>query len=196
MTLNVLFAGVGGQGIVTASDLLAQAALECGWSVRKAESHGMAQRGGSVVSHVRMSDDLDMVSPLIPEGSADWLIGLEVLETARALPMLRPGGRVIADARRVPTAAISSGQTHYPEGLEGELAGRGTVLDATGEAMKLGDGRAANSMLLGVLSVALPFPVEAWRAAFAGRLRGDALTRSLGLFALGREWPTEELAER
>ncbi|HOS92642.1 MAG TPA: WbuC family cupin fold metalloprotein [Armatimonadota bacterium] len=89
---NVLFAGVGGQGVVTASDLLAHAALRAGWNVKKAETHGMAQRGGSVVTHVRVSADQPVHSRLIPHGCADYLIALELLEGVRTLWMLAPGG--------------------------------------------------------------------------------------------------------
>ncbi len=187
MTLNVLFAGVGGQGIVTASDLLAQAALGAGWSVRKAESHGMAQRGGSVVSHVRLTDQEGALAPVIPDGCADLLIGLELLETARALWMLRPEGRVIADARRIATAAISSGKTAYPETLEQELGRRGLVLDATGLAAARGEPRAANAVLLGVASGRLPLPRAAWERAFRERMRGAAFDLNWSLFVEAAE---------
>lgn len=185
MIVNVLFAGVGGQGIVTASDLLAQAGLEAGWAVRKAESHGMAQRGGSVVSHVRLTDGDAPLAPVIADGRADLLVGLEVLETGRALWMLRPDGFAIVDARRISTAGISSGKVEYPGELEDVLAKRGVVLDATGEAAAMGEPRAANSLLLGVLSSKLMLPREAWERAFGQRMRGGVLELNWALFLKG-----------
>ncbi|HQK93984.1 MAG TPA: indolepyruvate oxidoreductase subunit beta [Armatimonadota bacterium] len=182
---NVLFAGVGGQGVVTASDLLAHAALRAGWNVKKAETHGMAQRGGSVVTHVRVSPDQPVHSPLIPHGCADYLIALELLEGVRTLWMLAPGGQVIADARRIPPITVTSGAATYPDGLEDQLRSRGRVLPATEEATRMGDARAANALLLGALGRDLGLPEDAWQSAFAAVLNPKALDLNWRTFLKG-----------
>jgi len=182
---NVLFAGVGGQGVVTASDLLAHAALLAGWNVKKAETHGMAQRGGSVVTHVRLSPDQPVHSPLIPHGRADYLVALEVLEAARSLWMLAPGGQVIADARRILPITVTSGAATYPDGLESRLRSRGRVLPATEDATRIGDARAANALLLGALSRELRLPESAWHTAFTAVLNPKALDLNWHAFLKG-----------
>jgi len=186
MTTNVLFAGVGGQGIVTASDVLAQAAMVAGWSVKKAETHGMAQRGGSVVSHVRFSADGQVYSPLIPAGEAGFLVALEVLEGLRWLWMLRASGRIVCDDRRIPPITVSSGNARYPADAAERVAERGVLVPATAEASGLGEPRAANAVLLGALSPFLEIPTGAWRAAFAERLKPRALSVNWDAFARGR----------
>jgi len=186
MIVNILFAGVGGQGIVTASDLVADAAVRAGWAVKKAETHGMAQRGGSVVSHVRMADSGTVYSPLIPEGKADFLVALELLEGVRALPWLAPEGKVIADARRLDPASVALGAVAYPPDLEEALRQRGTVVRATEHATKLGEPRAANALLLGVLSRSLRIDNTTWRAAFAGCLKPSVVDINWQAFELGQ----------
>ncbi len=187
MVVNVLFAGVGGQGVVTASDVLAEAALQAGWDAKKAETHGMAQRGGSVVSHVRIAEGERLFSPLIPEAGADFLVALELLEAVRALPMLRPEGRVIADARRIVPMTVASGAATYPEGIEERLRQRGVVVKATEEAERLGEPRAANSLLMGVLGHFLDLQDAAWHGAFEACLKPRAVEVNWQAFLLGRK---------
>ncbi len=186
MVTNVLFAGVGGQGVVTASDLLAAAAFETGWSVKKAETHGMAQRGGSVLSQVRFAADEEVRSPILLDGDAHYLIGMELLEGVRALPMLRPDGLVVCDRREFPPITVLTGGQTYPADVAERLAARGVVLDATLEAERLGEARAAGSLLLGFLSARLRLPETAWRAAFETTLRAKALGVNWAAFLLGR----------
>lgn len=173
--------------MVTASDVLAEAALAEGWDVKKAETHGMAQRGGSVVSHVRIAEGEELFSPLIPEGGADFLVALELLEAVRGLPMLRPEGRVIADARRIVPMTVASRAATYPEGIEERLGRRGVVVKATEEAERLGEPRAANSVLLGVLGRFLDLEDTAWRGAFQACLRPRAVEVNWQAFVLGRK---------
>ncbi len=185
-TINVLFAGVGGQGIVTASDLLAEAALAAGWGVKKAETHGMAQRGGGVTSHVRLDPEGDVHSPLIPEGQADYLVALEMLEGLRSLWMLKDGGMVLADSRKIAPSGAHRGDVKYPEDAEATLAARGVVVAATEEATRLGDARAANSVLLGMLATRLGIPDEAWQAAFGKCLKPKAAEVNWQAFLAGK----------
>src|SRR5512141_1377612 len=92
---NILLAGVGGQGILLASEILSETFMLAGYDVKKSEIHGMSQRGGSVVSHVRYGKEV--FSPIVPEGEGDILFGFELMETCRSLPLIRPGGAVVAN---------------------------------------------------------------------------------------------------
>lgn len=186
MREDILLAGIGGQGIVTAGDLVAQAAMSAGCQVKKAEVHGMAQRGGGVVSHVRLSSDGPVYSPMIPERGATWLVALELLEGLRWLWMLAPEGRVIADERRVvPATRIGGGS--YPEDPVSPLARRGLVLPATEMATREGTPRAANIVVLGALSAHLALPRAAWQAAMERVIRPRHLDVNRRLFEAGYE---------
>jgi indolepyruvate ferredoxin oxidoreductase beta subunit len=185
-TINILFAGVGGQGIVTASDILAEAALAAGWGVKKAETHGMAQRGGGVTSHVRLDPEGEVHSPLIPEGQADYLVALELLEGLRSLWMLRAEGVVLADRRKIAPSGAPRDDVQYPADAESVLSARGVVVSATDEATKLGDARAANAVLLGLLATKLAIPEEAWQTAFARHLKPKAAEINWKAFVLGQ----------
>src|SRR3989337_324143 len=100
MQLDVVFCGVGGQGVVVLSDIFCEAALIDGFDVAKAEIHGMAQRGGSIVAHARLGEKVQ--APLIERGKADVVLGFEMLETARSLPMLNPEGTVVVNTKLIP----------------------------------------------------------------------------------------------
>src|SRR4030042_2457070 len=100
MKLDIVFSGIGGQGIVVVSDIFCEAALIDGFDVAKAETHGMAQRGGAISAHVRIGDKVQ--APLIERGKADIIVGFEVLETARAMPMLKPNGTVVVNTKYIP----------------------------------------------------------------------------------------------
>ena len=115
MKYDILIAGVGGQGVVLASRLLALAAMKAGFNVSTAETIGMSQREGSVNSHVRIGDEV--YGSLIPAGQADLLLGLEPAETIRNLPFLRKGGRVLVNTRAIPPASKPPGSPEYdPDG--------------------------------------------------------------------------------
>ena len=114
MTTNILLCGVGGQGTVLASKLIAEAAMRRGFAVRTAETIGMAQRGGCVASHVRIGHEIH--SPLIPNASADLIIGFEPAEAIRALPYLKKDGAVVASRKRIqPVTAALGGKAGHPE---------------------------------------------------------------------------------
>lgn len=171
-TTGVLMAGVGGQGMLLASEILALAALADGMQVKQSEVHGVAQRGGSVVSHVRFGARVH--SPLIPCGHADVLFAGEQLEALRHAHYLEPGGLVVMGDRIIrpiqldPQAAIP-----YPEGVPDFLRGKGyEVLDlpALQLAVELGEQRCANVILLGLLSSRLAISGESWRKALEQRL--------------------------
>ena len=184
---NIAIAGVGGQGIILASDVIAAAALCAGHDVKKNEVHGMAQRGGSVVSEIRFGDRI--YSPLIPDGEVDVIVGLELLEALRHVHRLRPHGLVIADDLRLRPAVRPPGAPDYPDDIVDRLrtsAERLVLVPAAKLAADAGNARAANTVLIGVLSKHVRLPLEAWQAALRSCLRPTLLEVNLKAFELGQ----------
>jgi indolepyruvate ferredoxin oxidoreductase beta subunit len=191
---NVLVVGVGGQGVLMISKVLAQVCARRGLEVKQSEVHGMAKRGGVVFSHVRFGSRV--WSPTIPKGEADVVVALEWAEGLRWLPYLRPDrGTFLADTRRiVPPFACRDrrpgGCTTYPtrsaEAVRGRVA-QSIVVDALGTAEELGNPRAANTVLLGALSTVLDFPAEEWRAAIDASVPPRSTTVNRAAFERGRE---------
>jgi indolepyruvate ferredoxin oxidoreductase beta subunit len=154
---NILIAGVGGQGVLLTSKIIAEAALLAGLDVKQSEVHGMAQRGGSVLSQVRFGDKV--FSPIISEGEADLLIGFEPLETARYLHFLRTTGAVIYNTRSIGTIGVSIGKEEYPTDIHETIrkhAPKVFPFDATIVAVEVGEKRAVNLVLLGAALRVLP----------------------------------------
>ena len=189
MTTNVLMAGVGGQGILTVSAVLSEAALLAGYDVKKSEVHGMSQRGGSVESHVRFSTR-QVHSPLIAWGGADVVMALEMLEGLRSAHWCRPGGVIIADERKILPATVAHGALEYPDDclhrLQRHEGGSGVVGQAFAIARELGEPRAANVVMLGALSGFLPIAEEAYREALGNTIKPKVLDTNLRAFDLGR----------
>ena len=184
---NILLVGVGGQGILLASEVLSEAFMLAGFDVKKSEIHGMSQRGGSVVSHVRFGKQV--FSPVVPEGEGDILFGFELLETYRALPLLRPGAKVVANEYRISPPSVLLGQAEYPQGLADKIRQRCAELllvDGQGLASQAGDVRAANTVLLGAVSKRLAIDEQVWRQALEKMVPGKALEINLKAFAMGR----------
>ncbi len=154
---NILIAGVGGQGVLLTSKIIAEAALLAGLDVKQSEVHGMAQRGGSVLSQVRFGEKV--FSPIVAEGEADLLIGFEPLETARYLHYLRDTGTVVYNTRPIGTIGVSIGKEDYPADIHETIkknALRVHPLDATNVAVEVGEKRAVNLVLLGAALKLLP----------------------------------------
>jgi len=185
---NIAIAGVGGQGIVLASDVIAHAAFCAGHDVKKNEIHGMAQRGGSVVSEVRFGPAVH--SPVITDGEVDVLLALELLEGLRSAHRLRRGGLAIADDLRIRPAVRPPGAPDYPDNVADRLraaAPRALIISASALATQAGNARAANTVLLGALSEQLSLPGEAWRDALRASLRPGLVEVNLRAFQLGQE---------
>jgi indolepyruvate ferredoxin oxidoreductase beta subunit len=182
-TVNLLLAGVGGQGIILAGDLVADLALDAGYDVKKSEVHGMAQRGGSVVSHVRLARKV--YSPVISEGQATHLVAFERMEALRWTHMLSPGGTLIVNEQEI----IPSGLTTYPEGVVEGITSRcpqAVFVDGRDLAAKAGNLRAVNIVLLGTLSRYLEFGGSQWERAIRNRVPEKWVDVNLKAFAMGR----------
>ncbi len=154
---NILISGVGGQGVLLTSKIIAEAALLAGLDVKQSEVHGMAQRGGSVLSQVRFGEKV--FSPIVSEGEADLLIGFEPLETARYLHFLKDGGAVIFNTRTIGTIGVSIGAEKYPAQVGDLITSRvrtAVALDGTQLAVDAGDKRTLNLVLLGASLSFLP----------------------------------------
>ena len=154
---NILIAGVGGQGVLLTSKIIAEAALLQGLDVKQSEVHGMAQRGGSVLSQVRFGDKV--YSPIIAEGEADLLIGFEPLETARYLHFLREGGIAVYNTHPIGTIGVSIGNETYPQDIHETIKKHASEVhpfDATKVAVDVGEKRAVNLVLMGASLRFLP----------------------------------------
>lgn len=184
---NILLVGVGGQGILLASEILSETFMLAGFDVKKSEIHGMSQRGGSVVSHVRYGREV--FSPIVPEGEGDILFGFELMETYRYLPLLKPGAAVIANDLRIPPASVLMGKESYPEGLDRLIAGRFPdflLVDGQKLAAEAGNQRAANTVLLGAVSKRLDVAEDYWLQALESMVPRKALDVNRKAFMLGR----------
>ncbi len=194
-TRNVLVVGVGGQGVLLASNVLAAACLARGYDVKKSEVKGMAQRGGAVVSFLRYGERV--YSPLVERGHADLVLSLEWAEALRWAPYLKPGGVVLVDLVRIlPPAAQLDHRTWracYPAVEVETLRQAGWQVkpyEASRVAAELGDVRMANVVLLGAASHELEFTVEEWEQALREAVPRKVLEPNLRAFHVGRELPT------
>jgi indolepyruvate ferredoxin oxidoreductase, beta subunit len=160
---NVLIVGVGGQGVLLASEILCEVAKVLGLDAKKSEVHGMSQRGGVVTSHVRFGTKV--YSPLIPEGEADVILAFEIAEGLRWVHYLKPGGTLIASDQKMIPPITTTGKFSYPEDVEGKIRARvpkTKVIAAYNIAKKLGNPRLVNTILLGVLSRAIALEEGKW----------------------------------
>jgi len=190
MAVSVLLVGVGGQGIISAAQVLAEAALSAGYDVKTSEVHGMAQRGGSVQSMVRWGKEV--FSPLIPEGEADYILAFEMLEGLRHVHYLTPGGIMIVNRVRIDPLPVLAGAAEYPPGIDLLLADKlpGTVvLDAAGVGEQAGNRRAGGAAMLGVLSARLEFSPDVWEHALRRNVPKKALDANLRAFELALHLP-------
>ncbi len=195
---SVVLVGVGGQGVILASAILAEAAIRSGYDVKQSEVHGMSQRGGVVSSFVRFAPAVR--SPLIGLGQADVIVAFEWNEALRALPLLRPGGTIVVDVGRiVPPGAQRdrhAGRADYPALDLGAAALRGSdvrAVDAVGLATRAGNAKAMSAVMLGVLAPLLPFTPAIWRIAVDAAVpaRTRAVNEQAFLAGQGLRYPDE-----
>ncbi len=189
-SFGLLVTGVGGQGIILASDIASEAAMAGGFDVKKTDTIGMAQRGGSVLSHVRLAEKVN--SPLIKEGEADLLLGFEKLEAARWVNHLHPDAVAIINQYAQPPLAVNLGDEQYP--TDDELAallnkrtGKVYLVNGTERAREIGDLRALNMFMLGCASFFMPLKVKEWQETIRQRVPARSLDLNLAAFAAGRK---------
>jgi indolepyruvate ferredoxin oxidoreductase beta subunit len=188
--MDLLVAGVGGQGVVLASDIIGETALAAGFDVKKTDTLGMAQRGGSVVSHVRLA--AKVWSPLIIEGEVDLLLAFEKLEAARWSHYLCPGGIAIVNSYEQPPQSVSLGQEKYPTDDEiiatlKRSTGQVYFVDGTERARELGNIRTLNIYMLGCFSVFTPLDVDVWKESISRRMPENIREINLTAFEKGRK---------
>lgn len=190
--INVLISGVGGQGVILASELLAEVAMRGGYDVKKSEVHGMAQRGGVVVSFVRFGQRV--YSPLVPYGSVDILLAFEALEGLRWIDHLKPQGLAIISTQKIiPPIAYSKGH-HYPDDPISEArAIRPNVisLEAVDIARQAGNVKMVNTVLLGAMANYLPFPLTLWEEVLLSRVPKGTQEANQKAFSLGMKVASE-----
>jgi indolepyruvate ferredoxin oxidoreductase, beta subunit len=188
-TVDIVLAGVGGQGSVLATQILGRAAVLAELPAVTSEVHGMSQRGGTVVTAVRLGRA--EAAPVVAAGTADFVVGFEPLEGVRQLGMLRPDGVAILEEEPVLPVIESLRQVPYPVDVQGiaERAGSAPVMVPAGAiAADLGNPRLASTVLLGVLSVYLDIPADAWHDAIAGSVPVKTVALNLEAFRRGAEW--------
>ena len=188
MTTSVVLVGVGGQGILLASEIVAQAAVAAGFDVKTNEVHGMAQRGGSVIAQIRYGKEV--FSPLVPKHAAQVLGSLERIEGLRNIDFLAEDGLAVVSSQQIIPVTASTGGTPYPEVDEELLAHyfpRLVYLDAVEMATELGNSKAANTILLGAMSTQLDLPEKAWEEAIRRSVREKFVEINLRAFRLGRD---------
>jgi len=185
-TISIIVCGVGGQGILTASDIIGQVALLGGFDVKKSEVHGMAQRGGSVVTAVRFGKKV--YSPLISRGMADFILAFEKLEALRQLPQLKRDGSVIVNDLEIMPMPVLIGKAEYPvriiESIRG-FARNVDLINATKLAVEAGDIRTTNTVLLGALARRLDFDRDLWLDAIGIRFPKRLIKINRQAFDLG-----------
>ena len=177
---NIIIVGVGGQGILLTSKILGY--MDMGENVKVSEVHGMSQRGGSVITHVRIGQDVH--SPLIDPGQADFVLSFEKLEALRAEYFLHDKGILISNTQEILPMPVIMGTTAYPE--ENPKGMETVLLDALELAETAGSARAVNIVLLGVLSRYMDWPQEKWEAAIAACVPAKTLEINLKAFRAGK----------
>lgn len=191
--MNKLFSislvGVGGQGILLASEILSRTAALAGFDVKKSEIHGMAQRGGSVISQVRFGDKV--FSPIISDGGSDILVAFEKTEALRWRHLLQAEGWSLVNALEILPVTVSSGQqpgVADPDSRLRELYGDSLLLlNAAAMAQEVGNPRTANLVIVGALSALTPFTPDLWHQAMRSRIPAKLLDVNLKAFDAGRK---------
>jgi indolepyruvate ferredoxin oxidoreductase beta subunit len=186
-TTNIALVGVGGQGILLASEVVSLVGVLAGLDVKKNEVHGMAQRGGSVVSQVRIGRTVH--SPLIPDGEVDFLVSFELIESLRHADSLAPGGMALINKQLIVPVTVSSGQQPMVTDVDERIARafpERRVLDALAIARELGNTRTVNMVMAGALSRLMPFEPALWERAISDTVPERHRDVNLRAFTAGR----------
>lgn len=191
-TGNIIFCGVGGQGILLASEVTSDALMLAGFDVKRSEVHGMAQRGGSVIAHLRYGEKV--YSPLIDPGTADIQVSFEMLESLRYIQYLHKGSKVVINTQKIPPSPVSTGVAVYPSDILETLRKRNLEIypiDAFEVGRSLGEIRASNLVLVGALSSLLSVDEDWFIKAINDRVPTRFLDVNLRAFRKGREIASE-----
>ena len=187
-TTNILVSGVGGQGVILASDIMSEVFMEAGYDVKKSEVHGMAMRGGIVTSHFRFGKKV--YSPLIKEGEADIIFAFEQLEGLRWINYLRPTGRIVMNDHKINPPAVNLGEMEYPKDIPEITRSKIKnfyLIKGTEIALQLGDVRAANVVLLGAISKFFEVNGDLWLKTILNYLPPKVHELNRKAFAAGRD---------
>ena len=187
--INFLLVGVGGQGVLTASNILATAGMLAGFDVKKSEIHGMSQRGGNVSSHIRWGKTV--FSPIIGDGETDYLLAFEAMEASRYTKMLKKESVLILDDHQIVPITVTSGSSKYPQKAEivsvlSQVSTQIQWVPGGTMADEMGNSRVANIILLGLLSTYMTVSDEIWKQAIARRVPQKALDLNYRAFEAGQ----------
>jgi len=184
-TKNIMIVGVGGQGTLLTSRILGALTIQAGYDVKLSEVHGMAQRGGSVVTYVRYGDKV--YEPIIEEGQADVLIAFERLEALRYAHYLKESGVIVVNDQRIDPMPVVIGAAKYPENILEELAKEHRVykVDALEEAKKIGNGKVFNVIVLGIAAQHMDFSKEDWLKVIADTVPAKTVALNQKAFEVG-----------
>ena len=195
-TVNFLITGVGGQGTVLASELIAAVGLAAGYDVKKSDLLGLSVRGGGVIGHVRWGEKIH--SPIVPEGRVDYLIAFEKLEGLRWLNQMKPDGTILINQQEIHPVTVTSGVAKYPD--EGTIdsalnaAAQNTYkVPAVDMAVELGNSRVLNVVLLGVLSALFDIDMKIWEDVLKDRVPSKYVDLNIKALHKGREWMKEKV---
>lgn len=188
-TTNIMLTGVGGQGVLLASEIISQAALKQGFDVKKSEVHGMAQRGGSVVSNVTYGEKV--YSPLIAKGEADLLLAFEPLEALRWVDYLKSDGKIITNTQRIDPLPVAIGEAEYPANIMDRLEDTGyevVSIDALEIARKLGNQKIVNTVLIGQCTNFSEISKEVFKKVVKESVPPKTVDLNLKAFSAGNEY--------
>jgi indolepyruvate ferredoxin oxidoreductase beta subunit len=186
-TTSIVLAGVGGQGILLASSIIAKAAMIAGFEVKMNEVHGMAQRGGSVIAQIRYGKNVH--SPLVEEGTAKVFASLEQIEAIRFAHYLSPDGLAVVSTQTIVPVTVSMGSGKYPQDVKQRLEKifkNLIIVDALGKANELGNIKVANVIVLGAISRGLDLPLETWHEAIKSEVKEKFADLNIRAFEAGR----------
>ncbi len=187
-TKNILLVGVGGQGTILASKVLATGLIKAGYDVKMSEVHGMAQRGGSVTTQIRYGKKV--YSPIIGEGQADIIVAFEMMEAQRWIDHLKPGGKIVVNDYAIPSVPILIGEAEYPDGILEDLKKKveeTTVINAIGVAKELGNVRTQNIVMLGSLVKALDLDEIDWEEVIREEVKEKYVDINIKALNRGKE---------
>ncbi len=186
---DILIAGVGGQGTILTGRIIAAMAIAEGLDIKTAETHGMAQRGGSVITHVRMGEKV--FSPLIPKGEGDILLSFEKLEALRWLPFLSPEGTVIVNTQELEPLPVLTGQVEYPDKVLEEIeskVGKIIAADALSIEPVSRNSRMVNTFLLGILAHNMPYDKNNWLKVMEDQIKAKLVDINKQAFEAGWQY--------